>query len=186
MKNETISNIVLLLLVVFFSALFLSMIRSFLMVIFLSAIFSALANPLYGKFVKWFKGRRSLASVTTLLLIVVVILLPLGGLLGIVTGQAFKVAESAKPWVEKQLAEPDAILQAIKDLPLVEHIAPYRNIIFQRAGQAVGSLSKLLFSRFSSLTFGTINFLFMFSSISLTMLSNVVLILLPYSLCQKF
>jgi len=162
MKNETISNIVLLLLVVFFSALFLSMIRSFLMVIFLSAIFSALAKPLYRKIVKCFKGRRRLASVTTLLLIVVVILIPLGGLLGIVTGQALKVAESAKPWVEKQIAEPDAILRAIKDLPLVEHIAPYRNIIFQKAGQAVGSLSKLLLSRFSSLTFGTISFLFMF------------------------
>ena len=78
LKKETISTIVLLLLVVFFSVLFLSMIRSFLMVIFLSAIFSALATPLYKKFVNWFKGRRSLASVTTLLLIVVVILIPLG------------------------------------------------------------------------------------------------------------
>ena len=162
MKKETISTIVLLILVVFFSVLFLSMIRSFLMVIFLSAIFSALAKPLYRKFVKWFKGRRSLASITTLLLIVVVILLPLGGLLSIVTGQAIKVAENTKPWVEKQIAQPDAILRAIKSLPLVEHIAPYRDIVFQKAGQAVGSISKLLLSRFSSLAFGTINFLFMF------------------------
>ncbi len=161
MKKETIRTIVLLILVVFFSALFLSMIRSFLMVIFLSGIFSALATPLYAKFVKWFKGRRSLASVTTLLLIVFVILIPLGGLLGIVTGQAIKVAENAKPWVEKQIAQPDAILSAIKGLPLVEHVAPYRDIIFQKAGQAVGSMSRFLLSRFSSLTFGTINFIFM-------------------------
>ncbi len=161
MKKETISTIALLLLVVFFSVLFLSMIRGFLMVIFLSGIFAALAKPLYGKFVKWFKGRRSMASITTLLLIVFVILIPLGGLLGIVTGQAIKVAESAKPWVEKQIEQPDAILSAIKSLPLVEHIAPYRDIIFQKAGQAVGSLSRLLLSRFSSLTFGTINFLFL-------------------------
>lgn len=162
MKKGTINTIVLLLLVVFFSALFLSMIRNFLMVIFLSAIFSALAKPLYMKFVQWFKGRRSLASVTTLLLITFVILIPLGGLLGIVTGQAIKVGESAMPWVEKQISQPDAILTAIKGLPLVEHIAPYREIIFTKAGQAVGSMSKLLLSRLSSLTFGTINFLFMF------------------------
>ena len=32
--------------------------------------------------------------------------LPLGGLLGIVTGQAIKVGEAVKPWVERQLAEP--------------------------------------------------------------------------------
>jgi predicted PurR-regulated permease PerM len=161
MKKETIRTIVLLLLIVFFSALFLSMIRSFLMVIFLSGIFSALATPLYARCVKWFKGRRSLASATTLVLIVFVILIPLGGLLGIVTGQAMKVAENAKPWVEKQIAQPDAILQAINGLPLVKHIAPYRDIIFQKAGQAVGSMSRLLLNRFSSLTFGTINFLFM-------------------------
>ena len=162
MKKETISNIVLLLLVIFFSVLFMSMIRSFLMVIFLSGIFSALVKPLYKKFVKCFKGRRNLAAITTLLLLVVVVLIPLAGLLGIVTGQAIKVAESAKPWVEKQIEQPDLILGAIKNLPLMEYITPYRDIIFQKAGQAVGSLSQLLLSRFSSLTFSTINFLFMF------------------------
>ena len=73
----------------------------------LAGIFSALAHPLYRRFVKRFRGRRSLASFTTLLLIVILILIPLGGLVGIITAQAIKVGQSVTPWVQKQIAEPD-------------------------------------------------------------------------------
>jgi len=58
MNKEAINKWVLLLLVFFISALFLSMISQFLMAIFLAGIFSALSYPLYRRFEKWFKGRR--------------------------------------------------------------------------------------------------------------------------------
>jgi predicted PurR-regulated permease PerM len=137
------------------------MISQFLMAIFLAGIFSALSYPLYRRFEKWFKGRRSLASIATLLLIVFVVVLPLGGLLGIVTAQAIKVGEAVKPWVEQQLAEPDAISNALKSLPFYDRVEPYRNLILQKAGEMVGGLSGFLINRLSSVTLGTVNLLFM-------------------------
>jgi predicted PurR-regulated permease PerM len=161
MNKEAINKWVLLLLVFFISALFLSMISQFLMAIFLAGIFSALSYPLYRRFEKWFKGRRSLASLATLLLIVFVVFLPLGGLLGIITAQAIKVGEAVKPWVEQQLAEPDAISTAFKSLPFYDQIEPYRNLILKKAGEMVGGISGFLINRLSSVTLGTVNFLFM-------------------------
>ena len=161
MNKEAINKWVLLLLVFFISALFLSMISQFLMAIFLAGIFSALSYPLYRRFEKWFRGRRSLASIATLLLIVFVVVLPLGGLLGIVTAQAIKVGEAVKPWVEQQLAEPDAITNAFKSLPFYDRVEPYRNTILKKAGEMVGGLSGFLIDRLSSATLGTVNFLFM-------------------------
>ncbi len=161
MNKEAINKWVLLLLVFFISALFLSMISQFLMAIFLAGIFSALSYPLYRRFERWFNGRRSLASITTLLIIVFVVLLPLGGLLGITTGQAIKVGEAVKPWVERQLAEPDAISGALKSLPFYDRIIPYRSLILKKAGEMVGGISGFLINRLSSVTLGTVNFLFM-------------------------
>ncbi|MGD2098506.1 MAG: AI-2E family transporter [Desulfobacterales bacterium] len=161
MNKDAINKWVLLLLVFFISALFLSMIRQFLMAIFMAGIFSALSYPLYRRFEKWFKGRRSLASIATLILIVFVVILPLGGLLGIVTGQAIKVGEAVKPWVEQQLSEPDAISNTLKTLPFYDRIEPYRNWILTKAGQLVGHISSFLIDRLRAVTVGTVNFLFM-------------------------
>ncbi|MGD8341955.1 MAG: AI-2E family transporter [Desulfobacterales bacterium] len=161
MNKEAINKWVLLLLVFFISALFLAMIRQFLMAIFLAGIFSALSYPLYRRFERWFGGRRSPASLTTLLIIVFVVLLPLGGLLGIVTGQAIKVGETVKPWVAQQLSEPDAISNTLKSLPFYDRIEPYRNWILTKAGQLVGHVSSFLIDRLRAVTVGTVNFLFM-------------------------
>ena len=161
MNKEAINQWVLLLLVFFITALFLSMIRQFLMAVFLAGIFSALTYPLYRRFEQWFRGRRSLASMATLLLMVVVVVLPLGALLGIVTGQAIKVGEAVKPWVEQQLAQPDAISEALKSLPFYDKIEPYRNLILTKAGQLVGHISGFLINRLQSVTLGTVNFIFM-------------------------
>ena len=161
MNKEAINKWVLLLLVFFISALFLSMIRQFLMAIFLAGIFSALSYPLYRCFERWFRGRRSLASIATLLLIVFLVLLPLGGLLGIITAQAIKVGEAVKPWVEQQLAEPDAISNALKSLPFYDRVEPYRNLILKKAGEMVGGISGFLINRLSTVTLGTVNFMFM-------------------------
>jgi predicted PurR-regulated permease PerM len=161
MNKEAINKWVLLLLVFFISALFLSMIRQFLMAIFMAGIFSALSYPLYRRLEKWFKGRRSLASLATLFLIIVVVILPLGGLLGIVTGQAIKVGEAVTPWVGKQLSQPDAISDALKSLPFYDKIEPYRNLVLTKAGQLVGYISGFLINRLRSVTLGTVNFIFM-------------------------
>jgi predicted PurR-regulated permease PerM len=148
-------------LVLLISALFLAMIRQFLIAIFLAGLFSALLRPLYRHLVVWFRGRRALASGATILLIVLIVLLPLSGLFGIVTAQAIKVSETVSPWIEQQLREPDAISGFFNRLPLSEHIKPYRNDIFKKAGEMVGSVSGFLINGLSSATVGTVNFLFM-------------------------
>ena len=161
MNREAINKWVLLLLVFFISALFLSMIRQFLMAIFLAGIFSALSFPLFLRLTKWFRGRKNLASIATIIVLIFVIIIPLAGLLGIVTNQAIKVGEAVRPWVEKQLSQPDAISSALKSLPYFEKIEPYRNTILKKAGEMIGTVSSFLINRLSSMTRGTVKFLFM-------------------------
>jgi predicted PurR-regulated permease PerM len=161
MKPESVNRFVLLLVVIFISAVFLSMIRSFLMAIFMAGIFSALAQPIYLSFVRWYRGRRHLASITTLLLIVLVVILPLGGLIGIITAQEIKVGQSVTPWVQKQIAEPGAFGALLEDIPLYDRIAPYQETILRKAGEMVGGVSSFLINSLSTATVGTVNMLFM-------------------------
>jgi len=70
MKQETANKTTLLLLVLFISAIFLSMIRHFLMAILLAGIFSAMFSPLYKRLCRKLGGRKSLASLVTLVIVV--------------------------------------------------------------------------------------------------------------------
>ncbi len=169
MNKETANKSVLLLLVLFISALFLSMVRNFLMSIFLAGIFSALAYPMYSRFIKWFGNRRAPASGVTILIILFAILLPLGGLFGIVTSQALKVGVSVKPWIERQIAEPDAVVDRLSRLPFAENVMQHREVILNKAGEAVGWISSFFIDHLSSFTFGTINFVFMLFVLLYTM-----------------
>jgi predicted PurR-regulated permease PerM len=162
MRDDRVNQFVVVLLVVFISAVFLSMIRSFLMAIFLAGIFSALAHPIYRRLNKTLKGRRSLASVLTLLLIIVVVLLPLAVLTGVVTGQAIKVSQSAMPWVKSQINQPGAFTDFLATLPYYDKIVPYSETILTKAGEMVGSISQFLINNLSSATMGAVHFLFMF------------------------
>jgi predicted PurR-regulated permease PerM len=169
MIKETANKAVLLLLVLFISALFLSMIRNFLMAMFLAAIFSALAYPIYIRFARWFGGRRAPASGLTIIVILFVILLPLGGLFGIVTSQAIKVGAGVKPWIEKQIAEPDALVARLSGLPFAEDVMEHRGVILKKAGEAVGKISSFFIDHLSAFTFGTINLVFMLFVLLYTM-----------------
>lgn len=160
MNQENISKSVLLLVALFISAVFLSMIRSFLMAIFLAGIFSALARPLYLRLNTWLRGRPSLASLTTITLILLLVLIPFLILLGIVTGQAIKVGQSVTPWVQEQIKEPGALSRLTEHIPFIESIKPYRQQILHKAGEMVGSISGYLIDSLSAATRGTVNFLF--------------------------
>jgi predicted PurR-regulated permease PerM len=160
MDRDLVNKGVLLLLVIFISAIFLSMIRSFLMAIFLAGLFSALAHPLYLRFERRLNGRKSLASLGTLLLITCFILLPLAGLMGIVTAQAIRVGNSVKPWVQRQIAEPDAFFSLLQSFPYYDQVAPYRETLLQKGGEMVGGISAFLINSLSSATVGTVNFIF--------------------------
>lgn len=162
MKQDSVNKLVLLLLLLFISALFLAMIKQFLMAIFLAGIFSALATPLYRWIRKRLGDRRALASLVTLLLIIFLVLLPLSGLLGIVVAQAIKVSESVRPWVQEQLSTPIAFSDMLQKFPFYDQIYPYRETIFKKAGELVGTISSFLVGNLKTVMAGGANFLFMF------------------------
>jgi predicted PurR-regulated permease PerM len=161
MERDVIHKSFLILLVIFITVVFLSMVRPFLMALLLAGIFSALVHPFYLRMTRWLGGRRQLASAITVFLIVMVILLPLVGLLGVVTAQAIKVGQSVTPWVQEQLASRDAVTQWLADLPFYDKVAPYRGTIIQKAGELVGTLSRFLINGMQAATMGTVNFIFM-------------------------
>ncbi|BBO67869.1 AI-2E family transporter [Desulfosarcina alkanivorans] len=161
MPDDKMNKFVVVLLVAFISAVFLSMIRSFLMAIFLAGIFSALARPVYHWLADSLKGRRSLASVLTLLLIIIVVVLPLAVLTGVVTGQAIKVSQTAVPWVKTQLSQPGAVSDFLENIPYYDKVAPHSELILRKAGEMVGSISQFLINNLRSATMGAVNFLFM-------------------------
>lgn len=163
MTTSQTSKLVLLILVIAISAIFVTMIGKFLMSVLLAGIFASLTQPMYRRLTRAFRGRRSLASLTTLLIIVLVIIIPLGALLGVVTAQAIKVTESVTPWVQDKIQHPDQVVTWLEGLPLYDRFAPYREDILQKAGQGVGMLSRFLVGSLSAATSGTLNFFFLLS-----------------------
>jgi predicted PurR-regulated permease PerM len=161
MRQGNVNRFVVVLLVVFISAIFLSMIRSFLMAIFLAGIFSAISRPIYHWLEKAFNGRRSLASVLTLILLVVVVVVPLAVLTGVVTGQAIKVSQTAAPWVKTQISQPGAFSDFLESIPYYEKVAPHSELILRKAGELVGSISQFLVNNLSAAAMGAVNLLFM-------------------------
>lgn len=161
MTRDAINKTTLLLLVLAISIIFLLMIRHFLMALLLAGIFSAMAHPLYRRFNRWMGGRRSLASLATLLVIIIVLVLPLGGLLGVITAQAIKVGQSVTPWVENLTTQPAAFSDLLHSIPFYEHIEPYRELIIRKAGELVGVATKFFINNLQSGAMVTINFLFL-------------------------
>jgi predicted PurR-regulated permease PerM len=161
MNQDTVSKTVLVLMVIAISTLFISMIHQFVMAIFLAGLFSAMARPVFRRLKLWFGGRRHLASLVTMLVMIVVVLIPLMLLIGIVVSQAIDVGQSVTPWVRQFVDTPDSLANFLQHLPFYEQLLPYREVILEKAGQLVGSISKWIANGLSSATLGTANFLFM-------------------------
>jgi predicted PurR-regulated permease PerM len=156
------SKTTLLLLALFISTLFFSMIRQFLIVILLAGIFSAMFQPLYQRFVQWFKGRRNLASLMTLVTICLIVILPLFLLFGIVTAQAIKISNEVGPWVAHQIAEPSRFTDYFRSLPFYDYFQQYKDLILKKTGELVGSISTFLIENLAQVTRSTIAFIFLF------------------------
>jgi predicted PurR-regulated permease PerM len=159
-KNAKVNKIVLLILVVTISALFLTMIHQFLMAIFMAGLFSAMVSPIHQWLTPRLGGRENLASILTITGIVFLVLIPLSMLIGVVAAQAVHVGQSVTPWVESFVKEPSALTVYLEKIPYYEEILPYRDMILERAGQAVGMISNLLIDSLSSMTKMTVNALF--------------------------
>ena len=162
MSRETVHRVVLLVLVVFISAMFYRMIRGFLLALLMAGILAGLTNGFYGRLTRALRGRRSLAAVVTEGLLVGLIVLPLGGLAGLVTAQAIKVGNSVGPWIGRNLSQPDELTRRLEELPFYDRLEPYRDDILTKAGELAGSISNWLVAALSQATMGTVQFLFLF------------------------
>ena len=160
MKRETISMLVVLLLIIFISALFVSMIWNFLTALFLAAITAAMLYPLYQKLTDFFRGKKALASLTTILLFILIIIIPLGLLMGIITAQAIHVGKSVTPWIQEQIAQPENILSGMENLPFGDYLKEHQEEVLQKIGEIVGSISGFLLNSLSSFTIMTVNLIF--------------------------
>ncbi|MGW8192711.1 MAG: AI-2E family transporter [Desulforhopalus sp.] len=160
MNREFVGKTTLLCLVILISAVFLTMIRSFLMAIFMAGLFSAMIRPVYMKLAQKMNGRKNLASVITVLGIILLILTPLTVLITIIVTQAINVGQSVTPWVQTFIEEPTSASVLLEKIPFYDQILPYRDIIIQKAGELVGTVSTFLINSLSSFTKLTIDAIF--------------------------
>jgi predicted PurR-regulated permease PerM len=142
------------------SILFFFLVQDFLITLLLAAIFSSMMQPAYQWLLEKFKGRKGLASLTTVFIVLLGIILPLSAFLGVVVSQAIQVSESVGPWVEQRLDSPgDPIDQLLERIPFADRVQPYRTQIEAKVGELAGQLGTFLVNRVAALTRGTVSFL---------------------------
>jgi len=149
-----------LLMVVAISALFFTMIRTFLMTLLLAAIFSGLAHPLYRQLNKRFGGRRVLASAVTILIAILVVVIPLTALLGLIANEAYQVSLVVRPWIQEQISQPSGVAERLPAWaqPWLEKLNPFRDQILEKTGEITGMAGNFLFKSLSATTRGTVTF----------------------------
>ena len=169
MAQENVRRWVLLLLVIFISAVFVAMIRPFLVTLLLAAIFSGMAHPLYSRICRAFRGRKGAASAATLAILVLVVVLPLSGLMAMVAAQALRISEAVRPLIADLIANPGETAERLQNVPGFERIAPYREELLTKLGELVEAMGGFVFRSLSSMTRGTILFFFHFFLLVYTM-----------------
>ena len=156
-QQRLVNRGVLILVLIAISALFLRMIAPFLQAIFVAALFAALFTPLYAKLLGLVGDRRALASGLTLLVAFMFVFVPMALILGSVVAQAVDIAESTRPWVEKQLATPGTMTGLLESLPFYDRIAPFRDTFVERLGQFATTASGWIVDFVQRFTLGTVS-----------------------------
>jgi predicted PurR-regulated permease PerM len=159
-KRDIIGKTTLLLLVTVISGLFLTMIHQFLMAIFMAGLFTAMVFPLHHRLTVLLGNRENLASVLTILGIILLVLAPLGVMITMIVSQAIGIGQSVTPWVQSFINEPTTLTAYFEKIPFYNEILPYRDIIVQKLGELVGTISSFLIDSLSSFTKVTIDAIF--------------------------
>jgi predicted PurR-regulated permease PerM len=167
-ERESFRRRALLLLVVGVSIAFLLLIRPFWSTLLIASITAGLASPLYHRLEALLKGRSALAAGLTVLAVVLLVIGPLGTVLGLVVAQAIEVSESVRPWIERQIQQPDALLglparaqEWIASLPFGDRLAPVLPSgaeVASKIGEFVSGVGAILGKGLASFTRGTANF----------------------------
>lgn len=157
MRYEFVNRLVLILVLVAISIMFFVVVKPFLVAIFLAALFSTLFHPLYIRLLNVLGGRKSLSSLTTLLIATCFVFIPVFFLLTAVVSQAVDLAFTLRPWVQRQLSDPDAVSRLTQSIPFYEQLLPYRDVATERLGEIFGSISGALIDLAQIATVSTFN-----------------------------
>jgi predicted PurR-regulated permease PerM len=162
LSGRNFRNAFVLLLVAAISLLALAIVWPFLKPLLLGAMLAGLSHPLYGRLARFFRGRTSLASFTTLLILVVLAVGPLGAFAGLVVSQAVEVSEKASPWVREHFGPSsgfDVHNWLVTRFPLLAPYVPNQETIVDNIGLAAKSAGGFLVTAASRITAGTAGFL---------------------------
>jgi predicted PurR-regulated permease PerM len=166
--QESFRRRALLLLVVAVSIAFLLLIRPFWTTLLIASITAGLVSPLYRRLEALLKGRSTLAAGLSVLAVVLLVIGPFGTVLGLVVAQAIEVSESVRPWLGRQIQEPDALQGLwtraqgwIAALPFGDRLIPVlpeASEVISKIGEIVSSVGTILVNGLASFTRGTANF----------------------------
>jgi predicted PurR-regulated permease PerM len=158
MPDTTLVNkSVLLIVVAGISALFLGIIGRFLEAIFLAGLFSAVCHPLYRWFLRHTGNRQALSSFATMILVLFFIIIPVVIIATIVIGQATDFATAAIPWIQNLANEPGIITGQLEKLPFYDRLLPFRDLLTERVGGVLVSISGTGVGLLQTATVGTFN-----------------------------
>jgi len=161
-RGRNFRNAFVLLLVLAISLLALAIAWPFLRPLVLGAMFAGLCHPLYRWLTRCFRGRKSLASFTTLLILFVLAVGPLGAFAGLVVSQALEVSEKAIPWAREHFGPSsgfDVHNWLVARFPSLAPYVPDQGTISDNLGLAAKSAGGFLVAAASRMTAGTAVFL---------------------------
>ncbi len=162
LRGRNFRNAFVLLLVAAISLLVLAIVWPFLKPLLLGAMLAGLSHPLYRWLARRFRGRKSLASFTTLLILFIVVVGPIGAFAGVVVGQALEVSEKAIPWAREHFGATSGFNAhdwLASRLPSLASYVPSQDTIVDNLGLAAKSAGGFLVSGASRMTAGTAAFL---------------------------
>ena len=146
----------LLALVIGITAAFLYVVSDFLITILVAAIGSGLAQPLYRRVSQAVGGRKALASILTIFAILLLIVGPVTAVLTVVTQEAMRISDVVMPWVTALANEPTRLNAYVDRIPGIDRLAPHRDQLLARFGEAVGGVGAWFVASISSTTRDTL------------------------------
>jgi predicted PurR-regulated permease PerM len=148
----------LLLLVAAITLLFVVVIQQFLLALFLAAVLAGMAYPLYAWILRKVRGRRALASVTTLLVLMLGVALPLAGFLALVAAEAVQVSQGAGEWFKAQSGRLEELRALAERLPFADRLIPDSGDLAEQFREIANRTGTALMGTVAAATRGTLSF----------------------------
>jgi predicted PurR-regulated permease PerM len=161
-SGQNFRNAFVLLLVAAISLLVLAIAWPFIKPLLLGVMLAGLSHPLYRWLTRCFRGRKSLASFSTLLIRLVLVVGPIGAFVGIVIGQALEVSEKAIPWAREHFGASSGFNVhdwLVTRFPVLGGYIPQQDVIIDNMSLAAKSAGGFLVAAASRMTAGTAAFL---------------------------